>query len=162
MLSRTIFRLVVFLIVFVGTGRAQVNVPDTPAGRTLQAWLDAFNSADRSKIETYIKTIDHKQSVDGMLGFRNGTGGFDLVSIESSESLHIVGETTGGGAHPVAPHIVADYFMVGVPFAKSLDPVTKTNWEGTGVAPDVSVAADDALETAEKLANEKIQAAKKK
>jgi hypothetical protein len=52
--------------------------------------------------------------------------------------------------------------MVGVPFAKSLDPVTKTNWEGTGVAPDVSVAAEDALETAKKLANEKIQAAKKK
>ena len=33
----------------------------------------------------------------------------------------IVGETTGGGAHPVSGHRVADYFMVGVPFAKSLD-----------------------------------------
>jgi hypothetical protein len=44
----------------------------------------------------------------------------------------IVGETTGGGAHPVPGHAVADYFMVGVPFAKALDPVTKTNWEGTG------------------------------
>jgi C-terminal processing protease CtpA/Prc len=50
--------------------------------------------------------------------------------------------------------------MVGVPFAKSLDPVTKTNWEGTGVEPDVTVSADDALATAEKLANEKIQAKK--
>jgi C-terminal processing protease CtpA/Prc len=47
--------------------------------------------------------------------------------------------------------------MVGVPFAKSLDPVTKTNWEGTGVEPDVKVAAADALMTAEKLALEKIQ-----
>jgi hypothetical protein len=42
----------------------------------------------------------------------------------------IVGETTGGGVHPVSGHPVADYFMLGVPFAKSLDPVTKTNWEG--------------------------------
>jgi len=50
--------------------------------------------------------------------------------------------------------------MVGVPFAKSLDPVTKTNWEGTGVEPDVKVAAADGLETAEKLALEKIQAGK--
>jgi C-terminal processing protease CtpA/Prc len=50
--------------------------------------------------------------------------------------------------------------MVGVPFAKSLDPVTKTNWEGTGVEPDVKVAAADALTTAEKLALEKIQAKK--
>jgi hypothetical protein len=39
--------------------------------------------------------------------------------------------------------------------------VTKTNWEGTGVEPDVKVAADDALTTAQKLAFEKIQAAKK-
>ena len=51
---------------------------------------------------------------------------------------------------------MADYFTVGVPFAKSLDPVTKTNWEGTGVTPDVKVPAADALETAEKLALEKI------
>src|SRR5215469_6534386 len=57
---------------------------------------------------------------------------------------------------------VCNYFMVRVPFAKSLDPVTKTNWEGTGVTPDVCVAAKDALETAQKLALDKIQAAKKK
>jgi C-terminal processing protease CtpA/Prc len=55
---------------------------------------------------------------------------------------------------------VADYFTVGVPFAKSLDPKTKTNWEGTGVVPDVKVPAADALETAEKLALEKIQVKK--
>jgi C-terminal processing protease CtpA/Prc len=79
---------------------------------------------------------------------------FDL---KNQKRATIVGETTGGGAHPVSGHPVADYFMVSVPFAKSLDPVTKTNWEGTGVEPDVKVAADDALSTAEKLANEKIQ-----
>ena len=56
--------------------------------------------------------------------------------------------------------MVADYFTVGVPFAKSLDPVTKTNWEGIGVEPDVKVPAADALATAEKLAMERIQAKK--
>ena len=71
-----------------------------------------------------------------------------------------VGETTVGGAHPVSGHMVADFFMVGVLFAKSLDPVTKTNWEGTGVEPDVKVPAADALATAEKLAAEKVQAKK--
>jgi hypothetical protein len=45
--------------------------------------------------------------------------------------------------------------MVGVRFAKSLDPVT--NWEGTGVEPDAKALAADALTTAEKLAREKIQ-----
>jgi hypothetical protein len=433
MITKMLCGLFVLLLVVVGSGLAQVNIPDTPAGHTLQAWLDAFNSGDRAKIQTYVNTVDRSQSVDGMISFRNQTGGFELLSIESSEPLHIrfrvkekggsttalgnflvkeghpptvgtfglralppgavlenvtldaaerkkvidgvetnlkeyyiepslaqqmadavkahaakgdydaisdgdafasrltkdlqevshdkhlnvnfspfkmpprteptpeeearfhrqmehnncafdkveilpnnigyvkfdgfmdasfcgptvvaamgfvahtdaiifdlrqngggqpamvtliasylfdrpthlidiynrkedsttqnwtlsylpgprltkqpvfvltskrtfsgaeefafdlknlkratiVGETTGGGAHPVSGHTVADYFMVGVPFAKSLDPVTKTNWEGTGVEPDVKVPAADALTTAEKLASEKIQA----
>src|ERR1700735_4059558 len=77
------------LFVGVGCGLAQTTVPDTPAGHTLQAWLDAFNSGDRAKIETYVKTVAHSQSVDGMLSFRTQTGGFDLLSIESSEPLHL-------------------------------------------------------------------------
>ncbi len=435
MIRNALYRSLALLLLGVHCGLAQTTVPDTPAGHTLQAWLDAFNSGDRAKIETYVKTIDHSQAVDGMVAFRTQTGGFELLSIESSEPMHIrfrvkekggpttalgnllvkegqpptvatfglralppgvalvnvnldaalrkqvidgigtdliefyidaplaaqmkdalqahekagayntitdgdvfadqltkdlqavshdkhlrvnfnpyktpppskptpeddarfheqmehdncafrkveilpnnigyikfdgfmdasfcgptvtaamgfvahtdalifdlrqngggqpamvtliasylfdepthlidiynrkedstkqnwtlsylpgprltkqpvfvltskrtfsgaeefafdlknqkratiVGETTGGGAHPVAPHVVADYFMVGVPFAKSLDPVTKTNWEGTGVVPDVKVPAADALDTAEKLALEKIQAKK--
>ena len=78
---------------------------------------------------------------------------FDL---KNQKRATIVGETTGGGAHPVSGHPVADYFMIGVPFAKSMDPVTKLNWEGTGVVPDVGVPAPEALDTAVKLAEEKI------
>ncbi|PYT13288.1 MAG: hypothetical protein DMG59_20835 [Acidobacteria bacterium] len=77
------------LLVAGGYGLAQVTVPDTPAGHTLQAWLDAFNSGDRARIETYVKTVDQSQSVDGMISFRNQTGGFELLSIESSDPLHI-------------------------------------------------------------------------
>jgi retinol-binding protein 3 len=435
MIATMLRRLFALLLVGVACGLAQMTVPDTPAGHTLQAWLDAFNSGDRARIETYVKTVDQSQSVDGMISFRHQTGGFELLSIETSEPLHIrfrvrekagsttalgnllikdgnpptvatfglralppgavlenvtmdaaerkrvidgvnsdlgeyyvepalaqqmadalnmhenkgeydaisdgdafaarltkdlqdvshdkhlrvdfspfklpprreptpedearfhqqmehdncafdkveilpnnigyvsfngfmdasfcgrtvvaamgfvahtdaiifdlrqngggqpamvtliasylfdkpthlidiynrkedsttqnwtlsylpgarltkqpvfvltskrtfsgaeefafdlknqkratiVGETTGGGAHPVSGHAVADYFMIGVPFAKSLDPVTKTNWEGIGVEPDVKVPAADALVTAEKLAMEKIQAEK--
>lgn len=79
---------------------------------------------------------------------------FDL---KNQKRATIVGETTGGGAHPVSGHTVADYFNIGVPFAKSLDPATRTNWEGIGVEPDVKVPAADALMTAEKLVMEKIQ-----
>jgi hypothetical protein len=68
---------------FLGTafGFGQPTIPDTPAGRTLRAWLDAFNSADPAKIETYVHTLDPKQSVDSMTAFRNQTGGFELLSI---------------------------------------------------------------------------------
>jgi hypothetical protein len=77
------------VLLCVGCGIGQVQVPATPAGQTLQAWLDAFNSGDRAKIESYIETMDSTQTVDSMMGFGKQTGGFDLVSIESSEPLLI-------------------------------------------------------------------------
>jgi hypothetical protein len=68
----------------------------------------------------------------------------------------IVGEVTGGGAHPVAGHRIDDRFTIGVPFARAINPVTKTNWEGVGVEPDVKVPAAEALTTAQALASKEI------
>jgi hypothetical protein len=59
--------------------------PDTPAGRTLSAWLEAINSTDQAQIQRYVDTIDKHQHVDGMISFAHQTGGFTLVSIERSE-----------------------------------------------------------------------------
>src|SRR5579871_5978773 len=89
MISRIFFRLGGLLLVVASVCAAQVNVPDTPAGRTLQTWLEVFNSGDRAKIENYVKTIDGSIPAEGLMAFRKQTGGFDLVSIESSEPLHI-------------------------------------------------------------------------
>jgi hypothetical protein len=69
----------------------------------------------------------------------------------------IVGETTGGGAHPGKGHRINDHFMMFVPTGRAINPVTKTNWEGTGVKPDVEVPAEKALETAHSKAREKLQ-----
>ena len=120
--------------------------------RTQQNWTLSYLPGKRMPAQP-VYVLTSKQTFSGAEEFA-----FDL---QTQKRAVIVGETTGGGAHPVSGHMVADYFMVGVPFAKSLDPVTKTNWEGTGVEPDVKVPATDALETAQKLALEKLQAAKK-
>jgi len=69
----------------------------------------------------------------------------------------IVGETTGGGAHPVSGHRIDDHFSIGVPFARAVNPISKTNWEGTGVEPDVKCPADEALDVAKKMAGEEIR-----
>ena len=69
----------------------------------------------------------------------------------------VIGETTGGGAHPVAGHRIDNHFSIGVPFARAVNPISKTNWEGTGVEPDVKVPAADALEMAQKMAAEAIR-----
>ena len=58
----------------------------------------------------------------------------------------------------VRGHRINEHFGIGVPFARAINPITHTNWEGTGVEPDVKVAAADALTTAQKLAAEKIAA----
>lgn len=76
-------------------------------------------------------------------------------NLQARKRATIVGETTGGGAHPTRGFRVTDHFLVGVPFARSINPVTKTNWEGTGVKPDVAVPADQALHTAHLMALKK-------
>jgi hypothetical protein len=76
-------------------------------------------------------------------------------NLKNLKRATIVGETTGGGAHPVDMHIINDHFGISIPFGKAVNPVTNTNWEGTGVEPDVKVTRDKAMETAYMLALEK-------
>jgi len=85
-------------------------------------------------------------------------------NLKNLKRATIIGETTGGGAHPVSGHRVDDHFMIGVPFAKAVNPISKTNWEVRGVEPDVKVPADEALDVAKKMAAEQIrsEAMKKK
>ncbi len=68
----------------------------------------------------------------------------------------LVGETTLGGAHPTDTRRLDDHFSARVPFARSINPITGTNWEGVGVEPDVKVPAAEALDTALKLAVDEI------
>jgi hypothetical protein len=64
-------------------------IPETPAGRTLQAWLDAFNSGDRARIQAYLAKYDPTKQLDAEMAFRNQTGAFELLGIDKSERLHI-------------------------------------------------------------------------
>jgi len=115
--------------------RHLIDIYNRKEDSTTQNWtLSYLPGARLTKQPVFVLTS--KRTFSGAEEFA-----FDL---KNQKRATIVGETTGGGAHPVSGHTVADYFMVGVPFAKSLDPVTKTNWEGTGVEPDVKVPAADA------------------
>ena len=60
----------------------------------------------------------------------------------------VIGETTGGGAHPVKGVRINDRFVIGVPYMRARNPISGSNWEGTGVSPDIEVAADAALDEA--------------
>ncbi len=82
-------------------------------------------------------------------------------NLKNLKRATIIGETTGGGAHPVSGHRIDDHFSIGVPFARAINPISKTNWEGTGVEPDIKVPASEALDVAKKMAAEKIKKAQR-
>jgi retinol-binding protein 3 len=70
-------------------------------------------------------------------------------NLKNMKRATIVGETTGGGAHPVDGHQVKGYPVVmSLPFGRAVNPITGTNWEGTGIEPDVKAPAPEALEVA--------------
>ncbi|MCB0657875.1 MAG: S41 family peptidase [Saprospiraceae bacterium] len=69
-------------------------------------------------------------------------------NLKNLKRATIVGETTGGGAHPGGVIPASDKFGIFVPSGRAINPITHTNWEGTGVEPDVKVSSNDALKEA--------------
>jgi Peptidase family S41/N-terminal domain of Peptidase_S41 in eukaryotic IRBP len=68
------------------------------------------------------------------------SGGEELCyNLQALGRAELIGETTGGGAHPTRGFPVSPAVHIGIPFARSINPVTGTNWEGTGVVPDIAV-----------------------
>ena len=77
------------------------------------------------------------------------SGGEEFAyDLKNLKRVTIVGETTGGGAHPAPVVPLTDYVAAQIPIARPINPITKTDWEGVGVAPDIAVSAAQALKTA--------------
>ncbi len=82
-------------------------------------------------------------------------------NLKNLKRATIVGETTGGGANPGGTFRLTEHFGAFIPTGRAISPITKTNWEGTGVEPDVKVPKEQALKTAYILAlNKTLEKAK--
>jgi len=118
-----------------------------PQNFTKQTWTYAVVGAERfADKDLYILTSKRTFSAPEALAY-------DLQALKRAT---IVGETTGGGAHPTTIYRITDHFSAGIPFACGINAVTKTDYEGVGVKPDVVVPADQALLTAHVLALRKL------
>jgi hypothetical protein len=73
-------------------------------------------------------------------------------ALQAAHRAKIIGERTAGGANPGDFTPLGSGYSIFISFAKSMNPLTHTNWEGAGVTPDAPVASADALVTAERLA----------
>jgi hypothetical protein len=68
--------------------------------------------------------------------------------LQTQKRATLVGETTGGGANPGDYAVLGQGFVAFIPTGRAINPITKTNWEHVGVAPDVAVPAAGAMKTA--------------
>lgn len=77
-------------------------------------------------------------------------------NLQTLKRATIIGETTGGGANPGDRFKVGEHFNMFISTGKAINPITKDNWEGKGVLPDIEVPAEQALLTAQILAMQPI------
>jgi tetratricopeptide (TPR) repeat protein len=59
----------------------------------------------------------------------------------------LAGEPTKGGAHSVDLYKIDDRFEIYISTSRFINPVTRSNWEGSGVVPDIMIPEEQALDT---------------
>lgn len=118
-----------------------------PGNDTSQTWTLPYIPGKRNPdAEVYVLTSSRTFSAAEEFTY----------NLKNLERGTIVGETTGGGAHPGGMFPIADSFVAFIATGRAINPVTNTNWEGTGVTPHVEIKAEAALEKAHLMALEKL------
>ncbi|HET6362663.1 MAG TPA: DUF4440 domain-containing protein [Gemmatimonadota bacterium] len=114
-------------------------------GTTTQFWTAAWLPGPRYVGKPiYVLTADRTFSAPESFAYE----------LQQTGRATIVGEVTGGGAHPGAWFPIDDRFALFIPLSRYVSAVSGGDWEGTGVEPDVECAAAEALDCAHRLALE--------
>jgi len=79
-------------------------------------------------------------------------------NMQTQKRATLVGQTTGGGANPGGTRGINENLSVFIPTGMAINPITKTNWEGVGVIPEVKTTSEESLTKTHELA---MEAAKK-
>jgi len=140
---------VAFVCGYLLDGRTHLNTMLSQQGEVAaQSWTPPFVPGARfgGSKPLYVLTSENTFSAGEELAY-------DLQQLGRAE---VVGETTRGGAHPREGWTVHPQLELAVPVARAVNPVSGTNWEGTGVRPDVPCDADAALDRALALAAERL------
>jgi hypothetical protein len=114
------------------------DIYDRPKNETHQYWTGTVPGARYLGKPVYVLTSARTFSAAEEFSY-------DLQSLKRAT---LVGETTGGGAHPGDVLSVGGGFVAFVPSGRAINPITKTNWEGVGVKPDIAAPAAQALQVA--------------
>lgn len=118
-----------------------------------------WRPSDQNSQTWTLPHVSGKRSADTPVYVLTSSGTFSAAeefsyNLKHLERATLIGETTGGGAHPGGSVVATDRFMVWLPSGRAINPITNTNWEGTGVSPHIKTPAADALDVAYKNALE--------
>ena len=81
---------------------------------------------------------------------RTFSGGEEFAyNLQTRGRARVIGEATGGGAHPGATFALGHGLHANVPTGRAVNPITGSNWEGRGVLPDHALPAEQALSHAQ-------------
>jgi len=116
-----------------------LRIPRTRTENVTQSWSLSYLPG-RRYLEKEIYILTSRRTFSAAEEFT-----YDLQALKRAV---VVGETTGGGANPGEVTRLSDHFLAFIPNGHARNPVTGTNWEGVGIAPDISVSAQDALQSA--------------
>jgi C-terminal processing protease CtpA/Prc len=123
--------------------------------------LNSLVARDGKKTEFWtLKNVDGPRylgkEIYVLTSKRTGSAAEEFTyNLKNLKRATIVGEPTWGGANPGGVFRLNDHFGVFVPSAHAESPITKTNWEGTGVLPDFAVDPKDGLTVAYTMALKK-------
>ena len=101
-----------------------------------------------------LKELDAPRFVDKpvyvLVSKRTGSGAEECAyNLQQLKRATIIGESTWGGANPGGTVRLSDHYSCFIPVGRAINPYTKTNWEGTGVIPDIKVDPAKAKEIAQ-------------
>lgn len=100
-----------------------------------------------------LKSIDGPRYINKpiyvLVSKRTGSAAEEFsYNLQNLKRATIIGEPTWGGANPGGVVRLDDHFGIFIPVAHAENPITKKNWEGTGVIPDIAIQPADALDYA--------------
>lgn len=109
-----------------------------------QIWSMPYVPGGRWSLDKPVYVLTSADTASGAEEFA-----YDLQQMKRGT---VVGAPTWGGANPGKMEPIDEHFAIFIPFGAAINPISKTNWEGAGVKPDVAVDPSDALTTAQRLA----------
>ena len=109
--------------------------------RITNTWTENFVEPAEFYLDIPVYVLTSKRTFSAAEGF--------AYTLQNQHNATIIGTPTNGGAHLTRSFSLGNGFVGFIPYLRSENEKTHTDWEGTGVIPDISTTAENALLSAQ-------------